>query len=242
MFADFSPDSEWSNHSHRGWTTLISFAVQAGAVGCLLLMPLFYTEGLPRLAMLAPLLAPAPPPAPPTPRLNSPATSQSNMMGDRLVSPAQIPPAVTIITDTEPPPPMIDPSAAGVRHGTGDPNARGTVLDSVLGSDQVLPPPPPAAAHHPLVSHMMEGNLIHRVQPDYPAPARQFRIQGLVVLRAMIGRDGAIEDLQVLSGHPMLVKAAVEAVRQWRYRPYELNGEPVEVETEVKVNFILSGN
>jgi periplasmic protein TonB len=241
MFADFSPDSNWSNHSHRGWTTLISFSVQAGAVGCLLLMPLFYTEGLPRLAMLAPLLAPAPPPAaPPTPRPNSPATPQSNMMGDRLVDPLRIPATVAMLNDTEVPPPMIDPSAAGVRHGTGDPNTRGTVLDSVLGSDHVLPPPPPAV-HHPPVSRMMEGNLIHRVQPDYPPLARQVRVQGLVVLRAMISRDGAIEDLQVLSGHPMLVKAAVEAVRQWRYRPYELNGEPVEVETEVKVNFVLSG-
>ena len=136
---------------------------------------------------------------------------------------------------------MIDPGALGVRDGTGDPNSRGTVLDSVFGSDHVLPPPPPPAVHHPAVSRMMEGNLIHRVQPDYPPLARQVRVQGLVVLRAMISRDGAIEDLQVLSGHPMLVKAAVEAVRQWRYRPYELNGEPVEVETEVKVNFVLSG-
>ena len=73
---------------------------------------------------------------------------------------------------------------------------------------------------------MMEGNLIYRVQPDYPPLARQARVQGLVVLRAMISRDGAIEDLQVLSGHPMLAQAAVEAVRQWRYRPYVLNGEP----------------
>jgi protein TonB len=241
MFADFSPDSDWSNHSHRGWTTLISFALQAGAVGCLLLLPLFYTEGLPKLAMLAPLLAPAPPPAaPPTPRANLPAAPQSNLMGDRLMSPSRIPLAVTMLTDTALPPPMIDPSAAGVRHGTGDPNAPGTVLNSVLGSDLALPPPPPAV-HHPPVSRMMEGNLVHRVQPDYPPLAKQVRVQGLVVLRAMISREGAIEDLQVLSGHPMLVKAAVEAVQQWRYRPYVLNGEPVEVETEVKVNFVLSG-
>ena len=88
---------------------------------------------------------------------------------------------------------------------------------------------------------MMEGNLIHRVQPDYPALARQVRVQGTVVLRAMISREGSIENLQVLSGHPMLVRAAVDAVRQWRYRPYVLNGEPVEVETEVTVNFVLSG-
>jgi len=88
---------------------------------------------------------------------------------------------------------------------------------------------------------MLEGNLILRVQTDYPALARQVRVQGQVVLRAMIRREGTIENLQVLSGHPMLVRAAVDAVRQWRYRPYLLNGEPVEVETEVRVNFILSG-
>jgi periplasmic protein TonB len=220
--------------------TLISFALQAAAVGCLLLLPLFYTEALPRLAMLAPLLAPAPlPAAQPTPR-NSPAAPQSNLMGDRMVSPAQIPPTVTMLTDTEPPPPMINLGAAGVRDGTGDPNARGTVLNSVLGSDLALPPPP-AAVRHPPVSRMMEGNLVDRVQPDYPTLARQVRVQGKVVLRAMISREGAIEKLQVLSGHPMLIPAAVDAVRQWRYRPYVLNGEPVEVETEVTVNFILAG-
>jgi protein TonB len=242
MFADFSTDSEWQNHSHRGWTTLISFAAQAAAVGSLLLLPLFYTEGLPRLAMLAPLLAPAPPPAtPPTPQPRSPSTPQSNLMGSRLISPPVIPATVTILTETTPPPPMVDPNAAGVRHGVGDAQGRGTVLDSVLGSELALPPPPPAI-HHPEVSRMMEGNLIHRVQPDYPVLARQVRVQGQVVLRAMISREGSIENLQVVSGHPMLIPAAVAAVRQWRYRPYVLNGEPVEVETEVKVNFVLSGS
>jgi protein TonB len=88
---------------------------------------------------------------------------------------------------------------------------------------------------------MMEGNLVLRVQPNYPAAARQLRVQGKVVLRAVISREGAIENLQVVSGHPMLVRAAADAVRQWRYRPYMLNGDPVEVETEVTVNFVLSG-
>ena len=87
----------------------------------------------------------------------------------------------------------------------------------------------------------MEGNLIHRVQPLYPPLARQARIQGQVVLRAVIRRDGVIENLQVLSGHPMLVQVAIDAVKQWRYRPFSLNGEPVEVETQVTVNFVLSG-
>jgi len=87
----------------------------------------------------------------------------------------------------------------------------------------------------------MEGNLIQRVQPLYPPLARQARIQGQVILRAVIRRDGMIENLQVLSGHPMLVQAAIDAVKQWRYRPYSLNGEPVEVETQVTLNFVLSG-
>ena len=160
----------WSNHSHRGWTTLISFALQTLALSaacfcCPCSIPKDYRDWrcwrrcsrLPRHRL------------PPLPRRpNSPAAPRSNLMGDRLMSPAQIPPTVTMLTETTPPPPMVDPSAAGIRHGIGDPSGRGTVVDSVLGSDLVLPPPPPAV-HHPPVSRMMEGNLIYRVQPDYPS-------------------------------------------------------------------------
>jgi protein TonB len=88
---------------------------------------------------------------------------------------------------------------------------------------------------------MMEGNLIYKVQPVYPPLARSARIQGSVLLRAIISRSGTIENLNVISGHPMLVGAAINAVRQWRYRPYILNDEPVEVETQVTINFSLSG-
>lgn len=243
MFADFSPDSEWSSNSNRGWTTLISFALQLLAVACLLLLPLLYNQGLPRLVLLAPLLAPAPPPsAPPEmPRHNLPSPGQSNLMGTRLVAPAEIPQDVSMLTETVAPPPMVDLTAGGVRHGFGDAQGRGNIFDSVPGSGQVLPPPPPPVVRHPRVSQIMEGNLVYRVQPNYPVLARQARIQGPVVLRAIISREGAIENLQVLSGHPMLAPAAVDAVRQWRYRPYVLNGEPVEVETQVTVNFVLGG-
>jgi protein TonB len=87
----------------------------------------------------------------------------------------------------------------------------------------------------------MEAYLVHRVQPEYPPLARSARIQGAVVVHAVIAKDGTIENLRVISGHPMLVPSALEAIRQWRYRPYVLNGEPVEVETQVTVNFVLSG-
>jgi protein TonB len=86
-----------------------------------------------------------------------------------------------------------------------------------------------------------QGLLIHQVKPTYPPLARQARIQGTVVLQAVIGKDGSIQNLKVVSGHPMLAPAALEAVKQWRYKPYFLNGEPVEVDTTINVNFTLSG-
>jgi protein TonB len=86
-----------------------------------------------------------------------------------------------------------------------------------------------------------QGMVLHKVQPTYPPLARTARVQGSVVLAAVIGKDGAIQNLHVLSGHPLLQQAALEAVKQWKYRPYILNGEPVEVDTQVTVNFTLSG-
>lgn len=89
---------------------------------------------------------------------------------------------------------------------------------------------------------MREGDLIRKVQPTYPPLARSARIQGTVVLQAVISKEGAIENLKVVTGHPMLAPAAIEAVRQWRYRPYVLNNDPVEVETQITVKFSLAGN
>jgi periplasmic protein TonB len=89
---------------------------------------------------------------------------------------------------------------------------------------------------------MSEGDLVRKVLPTYPPLARSARIQGTVLLQATISKVGIIENLQLLSGHPMLAPAAIEAVRQWRYRPYILNNEPVEVETQITVNFSLGGN
>ena len=122
---------------------------------------------------------------------------------------------------------------------------RGNGVANSLGEPlSVAAPPPvpkPVPAHPIRLSHISEGNLIYRVQPQYPEIARQARIEGTVALRAIISKAGTIENLIVESGHPMLAPAAMKAVRQWRYRPYLLNGEPVEVETEITVNFVLGG-
>src|ERR1039457_5593348 len=85
-----------------------------------------------------------------------------------------------------------------------------------------------------------QGLLVSKVQPTYPPLARQARVQGTVVLQALIGKDGAVQSLTVTSGHPMLIQAAMDAVKQWRYKPYLLNGEPVLVQTTINVNFQLS--
>lgn len=86
----------------------------------------------------------------------------------------------------------------------------------------------------------MQGQLVRQVQPRYPEIARDMHLAGTVRLEAIIGTDGTVRSLNLLSGNPILARAAVDAVHQWRYRPTLLNGAPVEVETYITVNFVLS--
>src|SRR5271165_6137598 len=88
-------------------------------------------------------------------------------------------------------------------------------------------------------SGVAEGLLVHQVLPRYPQPARQARVEGTVVLQVIIGKDGTVQSLHVVSGHPMLTQAATDAVKQWRYKPYSLDGEPVEADTQINVKFTL---
>jgi TonB family protein len=133
---------------------------------------------------------------------------------------------------------------------SGDDDARGSVTDAPVeastGGDVtgVIAPAPATGALVPkrirVSSGLESGMLLSKVQPQYPADAKEARIQGVVVLQATIDKEGNIAQLELISGHPMLAPAAIEAVRQWKYRPYLLNGDPVEVETQIQVNFTLS--
>ena len=239
MFADPSYDTAWAPSSRRGWTTLVSFALQTLGVGVLLFLPLIYNEAIPAIRLSTVLDAPLPPPGPapaqPHPRG---ARTQTNMGG--VVIPIAFSEHAAILHDARVAESVSLDDTSGVNGGTGIRGVPNGVVGS-FGIAAVMPPPAPKpVARPPRISRMMEGNLIHRVQPVYPMPAKLARIQGPVVLRAVISKDGAIENLAVASGHPMLVKAAIDAVSQWRYRPYMLNGDPYEVETHVTVNFVLN--
>jgi protein TonB len=233
-------ENSWDQSGRRGWTTVASFTMQALAMSLLLLIPLLTIQGPPRLAWFDPhLLAPPPAPPAPAPVVAHTGIRGANIDGVHLFEPSSIPPTIPQIDDrgVQPAP---DVRGVGVQGGTGR-NEFG--IAQSLGDGSAIAPPPPPAPSRPLqVSHWAEGNLIYRVKPNYPPLARQARIQGTVELRAIISKMGTIENLNVVSGHALLVTSAVEAVKQWRYRPYLLNGEPIEVETEITVNFILGGN
>jgi periplasmic protein TonB len=241
MFADSLLDSAWEHSSRRRWTTAASFTLQALGIGILLLVPVIYTQGLPQLSRQV-FVTPMPDSQGPPPT-NAPQTDRapiSNYRAGILRIPTRIPSIPLRVDDRGIPP--VDPGLPTVPAGGTGTGADPTVVwRSILDQTaHVVIPPKPFVRPSPRASVMMEGHLVHRVEPIYPPVPRQAGIQGQVVLQAIISKEGTIENLRVLSGHPLLVPAAVDAVRQWRYRPYTLNGDPVEVETHVTVNFVLS--
>jgi protein TonB len=241
MFADSMLETSWAQRARRGWMTLSSLGLQALAAAFLLLLPLIGTTAFPQLRLLSPpvSLAPPPGPLPPPSHPQSAAICQSDMLGKMLLAPRRIPIGVRNVVDDAAAPQLgaSGPYVPG-SIGSGDPNK---VLNSIFTAAKPALPPPPPPAHTVRLSSMREGDLIYQAKPEYPALARSARIQGSVVLQAVISRQGTIESLRVLAGHPLLVRAAIAAVIQWRYRSYVLNNEPVEVETQITVNFSLSG-
>lgn len=246
MFADSLLEISWAHRSRRGLTTLTSFGLQSVVVGLLLLIPILTTIALPPARSVStPIslgrLDPGPAPIPHGPVASNP---QTPVQPGRIMMPTRIPTTISRGGDSAAPSGPIGISGDPI--GTigipiGDPN--GPALP-FAGAHAVMPvtPPPKPIVHEFRTSKMLQGSLIRRVEPTYPPMARAARIQGAVLLAAVIGKDGTITDLHTISGHPMLVRAAVDAVSQWRYRPYILNGEAIEVETQITVNFILGGN
>jgi TonB family protein len=113
-------------------------------------------------------------------------------------------------------------------------------VEGVVGTvSSTIPPGTPLPQRVRVSSGVSSGLLVTKVNPEYPPDAREQRVQGVVVLQARIDKEGNVVDLQLVSGHPLLAPAAMEAVKQWKYKPYLLNGNPVMVETQIQVNFTL---
>jgi protein TonB len=243
MFEDSLIESGNRFKTKRLSTTVLSFTLQVLLIGVLILIPLIYTDALPKTQLMTFLVAPPPPPPPPPPPAAAPVRvvrAVSEMVNGELRQPSKIPSKVQMIREDEAPP---DLGAGGVPGGVpgGIPGgSAGGVIGGILSSTAALPKV--ATPQRVRVSSgVSTGLLIKKVTPNYPQLAKQARIQGSVVLQAEISKEGTIQNLQLISGHPMLAPAAIEAVKQWRYKPYLLNGEPVAVETQVVVNFSLSG-
>src|ERR1700691_459665 len=245
MFEDSLIESGGRLTTKRGMTTTLSFVFQIVLVGILVLIPLLFTEALPKTQLMTFLVAPPPPPPPPPPAaapVHVVKQIQTDIVNGELRTPTKIPQKVQMIKEDEAPPPSM--ATAGVVGGVpgGVPGGQmGGIIGGIISSTPVAVPKVATPQRIRVSQGVSQGLLIRKIQPNYPPLARQERIQGSVLLQAEISKDGSIENLHLISGHPMLAPAAIEAVKQWKYKPYILNGEPVEVETQITVNFTLSG-
>ncbi len=244
MFEELVISNVKTKKTNKPWTVVVSMLLQVGFLVILILIPLIYTEALPRALMSSILLAPPPPPPPPPPPSATPAIKIKPMVrmmqSGKLVAPKVIPKDVMMIKEEAQPPDINAGTGAGVFGGVGG-GSMGALGGLAGGAGRTAPPPPkPTVTRTRVGGAVQAAKLVNRVQPLYPPLARQTRISGTVKLHAIIGKDGTVQQLQVVSGHPLLVQAALDAVKQWRYQPTLLNGDPVEVDTEIDVIFSLS--
>ncbi len=236
MFDQLVISSAHANKTHKPWTVALSATVQAVIVGILILIPLIYTEALPKGFMNTFLVAPAPPPPPPPPAAPvKPIARPRIVTPPRMVAPTVIPKTIQVIKDEAP------DVGVGVEGGVGVPGGvAGGVLGGIIGGAPP-PPPKPTQTRIRVGGNVAAAKLTHQVQPIYPQIAKTAHVSGTVLLHAIIAKDGTIQELQYVSGPPLLMRAAMDAVREWRYSPTLLNGEPVEVDTTIQVVFTLGG-
>jgi protein TonB len=250
LFTDSLLETSGGQRKLRTWATCVSFALQCILISILALVPLWFTDVLPSQEIVTFLVAPSPPPPPPPPAAPAAAVKvvkvATDIVNGQLRTPGRIPAKVQMIKEAEAPPPIA--TTGGVLGGVpgGIPGGQmGGVIGGIIGTGSHLPVLPVLSKPVPPIQRVRvsqgvtKGMIVHRIEPTYPRLAQQARIQGVVVLTAIIDKDGNIQNLRLVSGHPMLASAAIDAVKQWRYKPFLLGGQPVEVETTVTVNFRL---
>jgi periplasmic protein TonB len=218
----------------------LAYTIEGMVIGLMIIIPLVYTEALPK-ASLAIAWIPSPPTGPPRARPRRKIVVPKVSMHDLEEQPVFIPKTIAQFKH----PPL--PPSSGIEVPGGMPEGPGGPSVGVLrGMVEMTAEPPPSPPSRPqTIERIRRGGdveaarLIYCPRPDYPQLAKLARIQGTVRLEAVIAADGTIKDLKVKSGHPLLIRTALEAVKQWRYQPTLLNGQPVEVATEIDVNFAL---
>jgi periplasmic protein TonB len=230
---DSDPEALRHDRSVRRVGLAASFALQTAAVAILILVPLLAPVVVPRFATVnaVPVWRP---PAPVR-------VEQPSQPARALSAPQYIPNGVSRPNPTVRQESADTGQAIGLDFGA--PREQGDLSD-VLGTSRTYAPVRPITREgstHPLAvgSGVMEAMLIKRVEPKYPTMALNTHTSGSVVLSAVIATDGTIQSLKVVSGNPLLLGAALAAVREWRYKPTLLDGQPVEVETLITVNFVL---
>ncbi len=225
----------------KHYSVLLSLLFETAVVGILILVPLIYTQVLPQARLRSVFAAPTPPPnaLPKAPLVARTSVARPVFQGlQRLL---------TFDLRRNPPQPMeaapdLPPDIpAGTQVGDVYSSTIGTELAAVKPPEPPKTAPPQATrATRVRVGTISESQLIKKVQPQYPAIAQRTHVEGVVEFTAVISKTGTIENLQLVRGHPLLVNAAREAILQWRYKPTLLNGEPVEVITNILVNFTLN--
>lgn len=230
MFREALLESSPFARKRNTWPMATAFTVQLIVASVLVILPLV-SSGIISLPSHTPLLAPS--------QYASPERTQpNNTSGSRTTVPAVRP--VVAVRESHS---IIDPNLKPRPDSPNSdsrpwlPDTQGEPITNLLPNAQPVPVPPPVKPDRIIVSHSNEAMLLSRVIPEYPTIARAAGIQGDVKLHAIIAKDGTIQSLTVMSGHPTLINAAVNAVQQWKYRPYMLNGSPVEVETFITVSF-----
>ena len=224
----------------KTYSVFLSLLIQCSAIGLISLLPLIYTQVLPSSQLTRELL--------PSPRTqlhenNTPpkhaSAVRSPMLHTRLLlAPVVIPRRINQVNDIAPP---LSVGAATAAYGQN--NALPGLLSGNMpaAAPQFTPAEKVQKPKGPVrIGTILESNLIYKVMPVYPPAAKAARVQGAVEFTAIISKTGTIENLRLVRGHPLLVNAAKAAVLQWKYRPTLLNGEPVEVITDITVNFVLS--
>jgi len=232
-----------TSKTRKGWAMFGTFIGEVIVVGILILIPLIYTDVLPRATLTSFLTAPPPPPPPVAPKV---VKVQPKVFNNTFTAPKEIPKQVAIIEEDTTP--QVQTAVVGGVPGGVPGGVLGGGIGSIIGAVPAAapppPPPPPPKKEAPKAirvgGQVQAANLIRKVAPPYPVMAKTARIQGAVVFNAIISKDGSVQSLMLVSGHPLLVPAATEAVKQWLYKPTLLNGDPVDVITQITVNFTLS--